>query len=326
MHYKKRLRVQQQNRNNNNMSFADIVSFFAAMQSIKRKFPAIRAYYNYLLSIGDDDPSARAGEVDCFKRFIAKNAAAIDHWSLDDWYYRGAKTGGTTATINLRNVIDLGSQETIADFWARLVAMRLTLFPDGVLPTTDRPAGLSGEADRLCRPDELQPTGFAAGVLRGRKDPSDAVDAAPTAASGAPIDLDFAALLATADTVGVGESPAALYARLRRELPVFDAIVADIDPRDVERVATKDGMHDVQEIILKHLPKIFSLVDRFSPDELIRTASRMMDATSEHIPDEYRETVNGISSMIKGMQRGEPPDVARIMALVNLTGVPPPLM
>jgi hypothetical protein len=108
------------------MQFQQIERLFESVQSIKRKYPMIVSYYKYLQEIASNKIACDK-EVNCFTTWLLDNPQ-ITEKKLSNAYYKGSKPN---VTIYFGNVLELGTDETIATFWNRLSEIERSTFPTG---------------------------------------------------------------------------------------------------------------------------------------------------------------------------------------------------
>lgn len=132
------------------MEFECIVKLFDSIQSIKRKYPMITTYVKYLNKITEDK---QAQEVECFKKYLIQNQTIRDR-VLSTPTYVGTKK---VCPIHFQTVLNVGSPETVEEFWSNIIILDDILFPDGKPESPEEGAVAPSGGDALLSALESNP-------------------------------------------------------------------------------------------------------------------------------------------------------------------------
>ncbi len=127
------------------MIFERIVKLFESIQPIRRKYPMVVSYLNHLKRPIDDrlkDADRKSEEVYRFKQYLLKNSD-LESKIISDWYYDGTMK---SSTICFENVVKLGTDTVVSDFWENLIEIAKLSFPDGIKTEIQRISQLADTA------------------------------------------------------------------------------------------------------------------------------------------------------------------------------------
>lgn len=236
------------------MAFAIILDLFAGIQSIKRKYPIVVAYYKYLQKIsGDSD--LEENESNHFKNWLAKNPNVIDK-KMTDPFYHGSKK---STVICFLNVILTGTEETIDWFWKRLQKLETIFFPNG------------RKEEEISKETTETPTGAAAAISVLESNPifSDMIDN-------------------------------------------VKSIVADLDPTDAGSILESKEFNKLVKNFQTGLKS-----GKYKISDLTGPINAVIGSVQNELDPEMKNIVNSATSMISAAERGEEPNVGKLLDMMK---------
>lgn len=256
------------------MEFDSIVELFRHVQCIRRKYPMIASYLKHLEKIAADE-KLQSDEVDCFRKFLLKNRHELANRNMSEWYYYGTKTA---TPIFFKNVLSLGSAETIDGFWNRMATVNELLFPNGY-------------------PEEMKTT--AAG---GDGSGSSLATTAQSLLGGGELDSETAAAIAALESDPVFSD-------------IIDNVKNLSTTMDGSDLSSLYESPDFKKLSSKIVSGIQS--GRYRPSDITKTLNTVFSSVQGKLDDDTKDMLTTAIGMLSAAERGEQPDLMKMRGMLS---------